>query len=99
MAERIFKGQTALTLRLDTEIDLTTATDAWMKYKKPNGTIGQWDAIIDSPTISGKISYIIQSSNDLDQVGEWTRWAYIEIGGTKYAPGDSVTFEVYEEGS
>jgi hypothetical protein len=98
MAQRIFKNQTALDLTLDTTIDLTTATDVWMKYKKPDGTIGIWDATIDDPVTDGIIRYIIQSSSDLDQLGEWTRWAYIEINSTKYAPGDSVTFEVYKEG-
>ena len=97
MGQRIFKNQTALTLKLDTKIDLTTATDVWMKYKKPSGTTGQWDATIDSPATSGIISHIV-AAGELNESCEWTRWAYVEISGSKYAPGDAVTFEVYEEG-
>jgi hypothetical protein len=98
MGQKIFKGQTALTLELDTKIDLTSATNVWMKYTKPNGTTSSWVASVQDPATSGIIEYVITSPNDLNEVGEWTRWAYIEIDNIKYAPGDSVTFEVYEEG-
>lgn len=98
MAQRIFKNQTALTLKLDTKIDLTSATNVWMKYIKPSGVTGIWNATIDSPATAGIISHII-AAGELNESCEWTRWAYIEIGGTKYAPGDAVTFTVYEEGS
>lgn len=99
MAQRIFKNQTALTLKLDTKIDLTSVTNVWMKYKKPSGVTGIWDATIDSPATAGIISHVIASASELDELCDWRRWAYIEIGGTKYAPGDAVTFTVYEEGS
>ena len=98
MAQRIFKNQTALTLKLDTKIDLTTATAVWMKYIKPSGATGIWDATIDSPATSGIISHEV-AAGELNEICEWTRWAYIEINSTKYAPGDAVTFEVFEEGS
>jgi hypothetical protein len=98
MGQKIFKNQTALTLTLDTKIDLTSATDVWMKYKDPDGNTGQWDAIIKSPATLGIIEYEVENAGILNKSGEWTRWAYIEIASSKYAPGDSVTFEVYEEG-
>lgn len=98
MAQRIYKNQTALTLKLDTKIDLTTATAAWMKYIKPSGATGIWDATIDSPATAGIISHVTQAG-ELNEICEWTRWAYIEIGGTNYAAGDAVRFEVFEEGS
>lgn len=98
MAKRIFLNQTALTLKLDTKIDLTTATDVWMKYKKPDGTLGIWDATIDNPATAGIISHVTEAG-DLNALCEWTRWAYVEINSTRYAAGDAVTFTVYEEGS
>ena len=98
MAQRIYLNQSALTLKLDTKIDLTSATNVWMKYIKPSGATGTWSATIDSPATAGIISHVV-AAGELNELCEWTRWAYIEIGGTKYAPGDAVTFEDFAEGS
>ena len=99
MADKIYVGQTALTLQLDTGIDLSTAVSAIMKYVKPDKTEGEWVSVIDSPATAGIISYDIQSATDLDQSGTWKRWAYITFTGSKVAPGDCITFEVFDEGA
>ena len=97
MADKIYKGQTALNIVLDTGMDLSTATSALIKYLKPDKTEGSWAATVDSPATAGKISYEIASASDLDQSGGWKMWAYITLPqGT--VPGDCSTFTVYEEG-
>ena len=99
MADKIYVAQTALTLQLETGIDLSTAVSVVMKYIKPDKTEGQWVAEINTPATDGVISYDVASATDLDQSGTWKRWAYITFTGSKVAPGDCVSFEVYDEGA
>ena len=99
VADKIYVGQTALTLQLDTGIDLSTASSALMKFIRPDKTVGQWVAVIDAPATDGIISYDIASATDLDQSGIWKRWAYITFTGGAVAPGDCVPFEVFDEGA
>jgi hypothetical protein len=96
MAQKIYVGQTALAIQLDTTIDLTTMTVGLIKYMKPDGTTGQWTAVEDDP---GVLSYTVQSSSDLDMEGTWKWWAYVTFVDGSYAPGDPVTEYVYTEGS
>lgn len=97
--QQIYKNQTALVLRFDTGIDLSTASAAVIKYIKPDGTAGQFSAVLDSPTTDGTISYTVASSTDLDQSGYWKMWAYVTFGGTTYAPGSVEKVLVREEGT
>ena len=96
MTQKIYVGQTALTMKLDTKISLSTAATAVMKYEKPDGTEGQWVCATD---VDGYISYNIVNATDLDQAGVWKRWAEITFTSGKWAPGDPVTFIVYNVGS
>lgn len=75
----VYKGQTLLTIELDTGYDLTSATDPKIHYRKPDGsTVGNWVA-----TKSGtKISYALQTGN-IDQAGEWSFHATFIDGGKK----------------
>lgn len=95
---KIFLKQTALTITLDTGIDLTDATAAKIKYKKPNGKTGEWTAQIDSPATSGTISYAVQAG-DLDMKGDWKFWSHITFSDATVAPGEAVVQRVYAEGS
>jgi len=99
MADKIYVGQTALTLTLSTGIDLTTASSVEIKYIKPDKTLGSWTADVDSPATGGSISYTIQSATDLDVSGSWKMWAYVTFSGSTVAPGDCATFTVYDEGA
>jgi len=97
MARKIYKNQTALSMRLDTKIDLSTAQTILMKYVKPDGTAGQWTALPISVG-SSIVKYDITGTSDLDQAGIWKRWVHITFIDGKVAPGDVVTFTVCEEG-
>jgi hypothetical protein len=66
----------ALELRLDTEIDLTTASAAKVKYKKPDGTAGEWDAGIQGDEL------VYETTNaDLDKAGRWYVQASVSARG------------------
>ena len=93
---KIYKNQTALRIRLQTRTNLTGAT-AKVKYEKPSGATGDWDAVI-SNAEDGVVDYDIAGANDLDESGEWTFWAYVTFSGGTVAPGEPVIVRVYEEG-
>jgi len=96
MAQKIYVGQTALIMKLDTKIDLSTAATALMRYRKPSGASGSWVCATDANNL---ISYTIVNASDLDEPGTWTRWADITFVGGTWAPGDPVTFVVHSVGS
>lgn len=95
---KIYYKQTALTITLDTNLDLTNASSAKIKYRKPNGKIGEWTAVIDSPATTGTISYAVQVG-DLDMIGDWRFWSYLTFSDGTIAQGESVVQRVYAEGS
>jgi len=97
--QKIYVGQTALSIQFDTKIDLTTQTAVKIKYIKPDGTTGDWTAgVVGDPT-DGIIGYDIVSNSDLDQAELWQMWAYVTFAGGTVAPGDSVAVWVHTEGT
>lgn len=95
--EKVYKGQTALQVRLNTGISLHNALECRIKYKKPNGTQGYWIAERDTST-TYSIFYNVESENTLDIAGTWTLWSYIIFNDGKEAPGAPVSMTVFEEG-
>lgn len=94
---KIYKGQTALTLRLTTGQDITDASALKIKYRKPSGLEGEWTASeVDATT--GIISYTMADANQLNEVGLWTFWAYVTFSDSKVAAGEPVEKWVYDEG-
>ncbi len=62
----VFINQTDLTIELDAKVDLTTATEVYIHYKKPSGAEGRWTG-----TASGtKITYAVEEG-DINQAGMW----------------------------
>jgi len=81
----IFKGQTLLSIILDTNIDLTAADDLKILFERPSGAVGSWPGTLSGTT---KIKYTIAAESDLDEVGDWTfqtfaKFATSEGYGTK----------------
>ena len=91
---KIYKNQTDLTLKLITGKNLTGATSIKIAYKDPNGTISEWIATIEN-ALTGTIKYDIVTP--LNIAGNWTIWAKI-IQNSLLSIGESVTFQVYNEG-
>ena len=94
---KIYANQTALKLDLDTGIDLTVGVDAtYIKYQKPGDeTIAQWDGAIEDTTHITKIL----SGGEIDTIGDWTFWAYVEFTDGSEAPGEPSIVPVYTEGN
>jgi len=53
-------------LRVDTTISLVGATETKIKYRKPNGETGTWDATVDGD----ELVYETQAA-DLNKAGLW----------------------------
>lgn len=86
----IFQSQGYLTLKLDTNIDISTASVTRILYKKPDGTGGYWEA--DSVENNTILVYDMTDA-DLDQPGVWTFQAFVTIDG-RNAYGEYVQKEI-----
>lgn len=71
----IYAG-TNTTIRLDVCTDLSEATQAAIRYRKPNGEEGSWDA-----TIIGTELLYKTKETDLDVAGLWLFQAVVELNG------------------
>lgn len=80
---------TRQTISLDTGIDLSSATDVEIHYKKPNGDTGEWSA-----TVSGeKVTYKLDAG-DIDRVGVWTFQPVVTIAGDLFKGSKAqITFD------
>jgi hypothetical protein len=73
----IFQNQGYFTITLETGVDLTSATVTQIKYVKPDGTKGDFEATVTDTT---KLTYQF-TNEDLDKSGNWKFQAYVIIGG------------------
>jgi hypothetical protein len=92
----IYKGQTALRIKLTTCVDITGALVKKIYYKKPDGTTGNVDAQTDSAT-GGVIYFDLPAGSTLiDQSGTWQFWAFVTFADNRSARGQSVNVRVME---
>lgn len=94
--QKIYEGQTALQVQLDTEINLSTGSSYAIKYVDPDGATGSWSAAVYGDAADGIIG---TTSAPALAAGVWKIWAYVTFADGSVAPGDPVTFRVYTEGS
>jgi len=94
----IYKGQTELSLRANTGVDITGATAMLIKYTDPDGNEGSFTASIYDAS-KGIINYDIVSSTDLNIIGKWVLWAYVTFVSGNSAAGKPFTLEIFNEGS
>ena len=84
---------------LDTGILIGTVDDQLIKFKKPGGTTGSWDAVLhDTYSTLAKstgtyyVKYTLAES-DLDEAGEWKLQAWVAAAdGTWH--GETVSLDV-----
>ena len=93
---KIFKGQSALRITLKTFTDLEDATEAVMKYRKPNGTTGELAAAI-GDTAKGIIFHEC-IEGEIDVSGWWVFWAYITFADGRTAAGETAKVFIWNEG-
>lgn len=91
---KIYVGQ-SFTIKLNTEKNITGATDMKIKHIKPNGEKGEWPAdIVDA--IAGTIKHdVIPADNT--KAGELTFWATLTLGGLPFI-GEPSSVKIYHEG-
>lgn len=88
--QRIHKDDVETKIVLDCGVDVSSATVRKIRYKKPSGSTGEWDAELEDQT---KIYYVTQEG-DLDETGTWTVQAYVEMPNWK-GHGHEASFYVY----
>lgn len=86
---KIYVGDIGIAIRLDTKQNVSSASVKKIKYKKPNGDEGEWDATVVSNT---KLQYITESGV-LDKAGSWLLQAYVVLTGWT-GLGDTATLTV-----
>jgi len=94
---RIFKGQSALRIALKTFCDLEGALMAVIKYRKPNGTIGEFASAI-SDMAQGIIFHEC-IEGDIDVSGWWAFWALVTFADGRTAAGETAKVYVWKQGS
>jgi len=88
MIPYVFLNDIGTLIRVDVGSDVTGATIKQIKYIKPDGDSGNWDA-----TVNGQYLEYTTVDGDLDQEGEWIVQAKVAVtGGTWH--GEITRFEV-----
>jgi len=93
---RIFVGQSALRITLKTFCDLEGVLSAVIKYKKPNGFLGEFSAFI-VDMAKGVISHEC-IEGELDISGWWVLWAFITFSDGRTAAGEAAKVYIWKEG-
>ena len=93
---RIFKGQTALRITLKTFCDLEGVILTVIKFRKPNGFIGEFASAI-GDTAKGIIFHEC-IDGDIDVSGWWTFWAFITFADGRTAAGQAAKVYIWKEG-
>jgi hypothetical protein len=94
---KVYKNQTKLSIKLDTGVDCSTAISTTIGYRKPDGTLGEWTATVDTDDTT--LVYSVQSSNDIDAAGIWSMWTKVVFADSNVAWGEPITEKIYEVGS
>jgi len=93
---KIFSGQSALRIMLKTFCDLEGIISAVIKYRKPNGIIGEFTAAV-GDAVKGVIFHEC-IEGEIDVSGWWSFWAYITFSDGRTAAGETAKVYVWKEG-
>ena len=93
MKSKIYLNQSNLKLILDTQVLIAGATLLEIRFIKPDGTTGHFDAVEENAT---SISYEL-TGVELDLTGIWTFWAYVIFVDGRNAAGEPIKLIVNEE--
>lgn len=96
--KRIYRGQSALRIKVRTGIDLSGVTAASIRYMMPDGTCGVMGAWI-ADAEGGVLCHDVAAPDELPLAGWWKFWAVIRFPDGRTAPGRAVSVYVSEEGS
>jgi hypothetical protein len=93
---KIYKGQSALRITVKTFTDLEGIISAVIKYRKPNGTVGEFSAAVGD--VANGIIFHECIEGDIDVSGWWFFWAFITFADGRTAAGEAAKVYVWTEG-
>jgi hypothetical protein len=93
---RIFKGQSALRITVNTFTDLEDSISAVIKRRKPDGATGELSAGV-GDAAKGVIFHECLEG-EIDMAGWWRFWAFITFADGRTAAGEPAKVFVWEEG-
>ena len=93
---RVFKGQSALRITVKTFADLEGIISAVIKYRKPDGVIGEFTAAV-GDTAKGVIFHEC-IEGEIDVSGWWAFWAFVTFADGRAAAGEAAKVFVWREG-
>jgi len=94
---RIFVKQSALRITLKVFCSLEGILSAVIKYKKPDGIIGEFAAFV-VDMARGVISHEVLEG-ELDAAGWWVFWAYVTFSDGRTAAGEAAKVYIWHEGA
>jgi hypothetical protein len=94
---KIFLGQSALRITLKTFIDLEGVTSAVIKYRKPSGKTGEFQAAV-GDAAKGVIFHEC-AKGEIDASGWWVFWAFVTFADGRSAAGETSKVFVWYEGN
>lgn len=83
----------SIQLKINTGMDISGYPDLCIKYRKPDGEVGTWTAVVD-PSNNNVMLHTCEVE-DLDVAGEWIIQASVK-GGAQQLNGRWVRFSVFE---
>jgi hypothetical protein len=93
---KIFAGQSALRITVKTFCNLEEVLAAVIKYRKPNGSMGEFGAAVGDPA-KGVISHEC-IEGELDASGWWAFWAFVTYADGRTAAGETAKVYIWNEG-
>jgi hypothetical protein len=94
---KIYKGQSALRITLQTFCNLEEAISAVIKYRKPDGSSGELAAAV-GDDIKGVIFHEV-IEGEIDVSGWWAFWAFITFSDGRTAAGEAAKVYVWDTGT
>jgi hypothetical protein len=93
---KIFSGQSALRVTVNTFCDLEGIDNAVIKYRKPDGSMGEFAAAV-ADTAKGVIFHEF-IEGEINLSGWWAFWAFITFSDGRTAAGEAAKVYVWNEG-
>jgi hypothetical protein len=94
---KIYKGQSALRITIKTFTDLDGIVSAVIKYRKPDGTMGEFAAGVGDMAKGVIFHECIEG--EIDMSGWWAFWAFIIFADGRTAAGETARLFVWDEGA
>jgi hypothetical protein len=93
---RIYKGQSALRITVKTFTDLEGIVSAVIRYRKPDGSMGEFPAGVGDAENGVIFHECIEG--EIDSAGWWALWAFITFADGRTAAGETARLFVWDEG-